>query len=1002
MSTGPWSVKGIDPRAREAAKSAARRAGMTLGEWLNHRLMGEAAPEELESARFTAPGSLSVMARGGHNVQEAIEDLAERLEAAERRSTLAITGIDQSVLGLLTRLEGTEKKFETRTGALEDMLKTLESMVSRTSADVEQAMRKMDRNGEDLARRMDTLSEHTAVQLERVRQDLSKELELVNSRSDELSQRLGAAERMTDNAVRALEASFAAIDDRLRQAEKSLRENGQAGLAETFNQRFKALSEELIKAVAQSRRQLAAQIEAQAATPRLDQLESGLERVRERIAKTERRHAKTLQRIAGEVGKLGGVLEQRLAETERRTAMDLDQLLDARFRNFQNDHAAAIDKIGDGLSSAISRLEDKLGDIETQQNGKDELERRLAAAEARTASMIEDAMARIEQRLAAGDTEKSEEDSPVQKAMAALAERLDKLESQNHEAPPFDPSALPAEAPPLIDTHEESNPAMEEVLHPPSPSEQPPALPPLPAQADAEAGLQAPHGAAFDLDFAGDVAPPEVVAEPPLAGTDTPLRSGATADADFIAAARRTMRVTGAAPAEETAGAGPVRSGASRKILMAASLLAIITVLGAGSVTLLDFGNKKEKATAVISGDRVNWDSLAPSTGASTGSEARPAPAQEPKTAQADAGAVAPVISQGNASLDGAAQTAAASQTATAQKESSAKAAPASTRKASRPQASAQPQPQPSAARTPAPQARPSTAISTAALNAPAPQPAPVVIAPGSRGRQTITQAAAAGDPVALFQLASAKLDAGDGEEGVKLMRQAAERGLPIAQYRMGKIYEDGALVPKDENAARRWTERAANGGNRRAMHNLAMLYAEGQGVPQSYEKAAKWFQQAALLGLTNSQYNLGFLYEQGLGVPESLEDAYVWYSIAAKAGDAGARKRVAEIAPSLSAKEKSEAQSQIAQYRPEALDLAANGIFNNVTWARPQLNTAASIARAQVLLARLGYKPGPADGNPGTATRKAVIAYERDNGLAQTGRIDAALLARLEKSVIN
>ena len=50
MSTaGPWSVKGIDPKAREIAKDLARRSGMTLGEWLNHMIIegdegGEAVP----------------------------------------------------------------------------------------------------------------------------------------------------------------------------------------------------------------------------------------------------------------------------------------------------------------------------------------------------------------------------------------------------------------------------------------------------------------------------------------------------------------------------------------------------------------------------------------------------------------------------------------------------------------------------------------------------------------------------------------------------------------------------------------------------------------------------------------------------------------------------------------------------------------------------------------------------------------------------------------------
>ena len=34
-STAPWSVKGIERDARERAKDAARREGVTLGEWLN-------------------------------------------------------------------------------------------------------------------------------------------------------------------------------------------------------------------------------------------------------------------------------------------------------------------------------------------------------------------------------------------------------------------------------------------------------------------------------------------------------------------------------------------------------------------------------------------------------------------------------------------------------------------------------------------------------------------------------------------------------------------------------------------------------------------------------------------------------------------------------------------------------------------------------------------------------------------------------------------------------
>ena len=56
----PWSIKGVDFDARTAAKEAARRAGMTLGEWLNSVIADQAAengidPEEIgEDERVAA------------------------------------------------------------------------------------------------------------------------------------------------------------------------------------------------------------------------------------------------------------------------------------------------------------------------------------------------------------------------------------------------------------------------------------------------------------------------------------------------------------------------------------------------------------------------------------------------------------------------------------------------------------------------------------------------------------------------------------------------------------------------------------------------------------------------------------------------------------------------------------------------------------------------------------------------------------------------------------
>ena len=54
-AAAPWSVKGIDPKAREVAKELARRSGMTLGEWLNRIILEDDLPEEITSEEhFTA------------------------------------------------------------------------------------------------------------------------------------------------------------------------------------------------------------------------------------------------------------------------------------------------------------------------------------------------------------------------------------------------------------------------------------------------------------------------------------------------------------------------------------------------------------------------------------------------------------------------------------------------------------------------------------------------------------------------------------------------------------------------------------------------------------------------------------------------------------------------------------------------------------------------------------------------------------------------------------
>ena len=96
----PWSVKGIDAETRDAAKEAARRAGMTLGEWLNavildqsdedhppqpavaRRRMGDAPPAGRRPGRRADRTGRSEMGRPEMGRSE----MEDRLEKSRRQA----------------------------------------------------------------------------------------------------------------------------------------------------------------------------------------------------------------------------------------------------------------------------------------------------------------------------------------------------------------------------------------------------------------------------------------------------------------------------------------------------------------------------------------------------------------------------------------------------------------------------------------------------------------------------------------------------------------------------------------------------------------------------------------------------------------------------------------------------------------------------------------------------------------------------------------------------
>jgi localization factor PodJL len=261
----------------------------------------------------------------------------------------------------------------------------------------------------------------------------------------------------------------------------------------------------------------------------------------------------------------------------------------------------------------------------------------------------------------------------------------------------------------------------------------------------------------------------------------------------------------------------------------------------------------------------------------------------------------------------------------------------------------------------------------------PAAPPAPVATTPA---------AAPAPSPASLYADGVRRIEAKDAS-GLESLRKAANLSYAPAQFYLAKLYENGeGGVKKDAGEARRWTERAAQGGDRKAMHNLGLYYFEGTGGSLNKTTAAQWFRKAADLGLTDSQYNLGKLYENGFGVNQNAPEAYKWYLIASRAGDSEARGSAERIRSSLSAEERSGAERSAAGYRA--------ALPNPSAQTRTAQAPAAGVSIAQKSLSRLGYYQGPQDGVASPALSGAISAYQRDQALPVTGQLDGVTQARL------
>ncbi|HEY1014496.1 MAG TPA: peptidoglycan-binding protein, partial [Herpetosiphonaceae bacterium] len=292
------------------------------------------------------------------------------------------------------------------------------------------------------------------------------------------------------------------------------------------------------------------------------------------------------------------------------------------------------------------------------------------------------------------------------------------------------------------------------------------------------------------------------------------------------------------------------------------------------------------------------------------------------------------------------------------------------------------------------------------ATTAPAAETSPVKVElpPEAIGPEPLRQAAANGDARAQFEVAAIFTEGRavpeDLAQAAIWYERSAAQGFAPAQYRLGNLYENGRGVTKDLQQARLWYQRAAEAGNRMSMHNLAALYAGGELGKQEFGSASEWFEQAAARGMKDSQFNLGMLYARGLGVKQDMQASYKWFSLAAARGDQDAAKARDDIARSLPADEMSRLNAEIAAWKPQVVDMAANyapiGTWSAEFDPGETITKKEVVLNVQAALTQLGYDTGTPDGVAGPKTAEAIKAFERATGMTEIGAINPRLLAVL------
>jgi localization factor PodJL len=322
----PWSVKGIEPETREAAKEAARRSGMTLGEWLNTKILD--STDEAEPSPVTRHQRPSA-ARGETSIR--LEDIAEQLSRIARReqntspaSYVSETRLEdeENLAKILNRVESNERQTVEAFTAVNERLAVLSRQVLQTAKMPTISKPEESAAFKSLETAVRNIVEHIEVSERRTRDGLKS----MQDRMGEMAQRAtsSSSEQILQSApaFTSLESRLSELANRVERSESK----SDAGLSEILRLELSELAER-IETVRESSEILASKAQTAAVQTSQAELREIEKRILSLLKEAQTAFAGQGGTANGEMQRLRaeiGTLNQRIDSARTETASERD------------------------------------------------------------------------------------------------------------------------------------------------------------------------------------------------------------------------------------------------------------------------------------------------------------------------------------------------------------------------------------------------------------------------------------------------------------------------------------------------------------------------------------------------------------------------------------------------------------------------------------------------------------------------------------------------------